>query len=123
VIPTRPVPPAAPPPAAATPRPAWSDARRLADLGQLDAAYGACRRLLGQLGHSADGYSLLGVVEQARGNLDAADDAFRKALYLDPDHVESLTHGALVCDLRGQRERAATLRARLHRIADSGGES
>ncbi|MBX7103883.1 MAG: hypothetical protein K1X57_07370 [Gemmataceae bacterium] len=107
------------PPVVAT----WQAIRQLADSGRLNEACAECRRLLATSGHDAEGYALLGVIEQARGNLDAADDAFRRALYLDPNHTEALTHGALLYEQRGQGDRAASLRERLNRLAVAGGNS
>ena len=90
-------------------------ARRLADAGRLDDALAALR----QAPPSADAYSLLGVVQQARGDRAAAAEAFRKALYLAPDHAEALTHTMLLAAEGGDADRAAALRERLAR---TGGE-
>jgi chemotaxis protein methyltransferase WspC len=90
----------------------------LADAGRLDEALAACEAHLAS-GPSADCFSLLGVIQQARGDRDAAAAAFRKALYLDPDHREALTHAMLQSDREGDTGRAAALRARLAR---TGGE-
>lgn len=94
--------------------PPLAAARRLADANQLDAALAECQRLL-QRGPAADTFSLLGVIQQARGDTAAAAEAFRKALYLDPDHREALTHGALLAEGRGDAARARALRERLAR--------
>ncbi|HKB38540.1 MAG TPA: CheR family methyltransferase [Gemmataceae bacterium] len=94
-------------------------ARLLADAGRLDDALAECRSHLGQTGPSADAYSLLGVIQQARGDREAATDAFRRALYLDPNHREALTHAMLLAAQRGDTGRAAALRERLAR---TGGE-
>jgi chemotaxis protein methyltransferase WspC len=90
-------------------------ARRLADAGQLDDALSA----VAQAGSTADAFSLLGVIQQARGDRAAASTAFRKALYLDPAHREAITHAMLLADQQGDTARAAVLRERLARI---GGE-
>ena len=96
-------------------------ARRLADAGRLDEALAECQAGLGQGDPSADLFGLLGVIQQARGESDAAADAFRKALYLDPDHREALVHVMLLAARRGDTGRAAALRDRLARI-NPGGE-
>jgi chemotaxis protein methyltransferase WspC len=70
-------------------------------------------------GTTADAFSLLGVIQQARGDRAAAVAAFRKALYLDPAHREALTHAMLLADQQGDARRAAVLRERLAR---TGGE-
>ena len=94
-------------------------ARGLADTGRLDDALAECRAHLGRAGPSADAYSLLGVIQQARGDRAAAADALRRALYLDPNHREALTHAMLLAAHGGDAGRAAALRERLTR---SGGE-
>jgi chemotaxis protein methyltransferase WspC len=96
-------------------------ARRLADAGRLDEALAECQSHLKGAGPSADAYSLLGVLQQARGDVGAAAASFRKALYLAPDHREALTHAMLLSALRGDAVQASVLRERLRRI-DSGGE-
>jgi chemotaxis protein methyltransferase WspC len=96
-------------------------ARRLADAGRLDEALAECQSHLRAAGASAEAYSLLGVIQQARGDTGAAAAAFRKALYLAPDHREALTHAMLLAAQRGDVGQAAALRERLKRI-DPGGE-
>src|SRR5262249_2017712 len=90
-------------------------ARTLADAGRLDDALSE----VAQAGSTADAFSLLGVIQQARGDRSAASAAFRKALYLDPAHREALTHALLLPGQRGDADRAAGWRGRLARI---GGE-
>jgi chemotaxis protein methyltransferase WspC len=98
-----------------------AQARRLADAGRLDEALAECQARLRQGRPSADLFGLLGVIQQARGESNAAADAFRKALYLDPDHGEALVHAMLLAVRRGDAGRAAALRDRLARI-NPGGE-
>jgi chemotaxis protein methyltransferase WspC len=100
---------------------ALARARRLADGGRLDEALAECQASIQGGGPSADVYSLLGVIQQARGDRDGAAASFRKALYLDPDHREALTHAMLLSAQRGDAGQAAALRERMKRVA-SGGE-
>jgi chemotaxis protein methyltransferase WspC len=100
---------------------ALARARRLADAGRLEEALAECQSHLQAAGASADAYSLLGVIQQARGEAGAAAAAFRKALYLAPDHREAITHAMLLSAQRGDAAQAAALRERLKRI-DRGGE-
>jgi chemotaxis protein methyltransferase WspC len=90
-------------------------ARTLADAGRLDDALTEVARA----GSTADAFSLLGVIQQARGDRAAAGAAFRKALYLDPAHREALTYAMLLADQLSDAGRAAVLRERLAR---TGGE-
>jgi chemotaxis protein methyltransferase WspC len=116
-----PIPPSPPGPEPLPEEGALARARRLADGGRLDEALAECQAHLEGGGPSADAYSLLGVIQQARGDRDGAAASFRKALYLDPGHREALTHAMLLSAQRGDAGQAALLRGRLQRI-DSGGE-
>jgi len=103
------------PPPPAAPADPLASARELADAGKLDAAIAAYEHAA--LAHtSADGFSLLGLIELARGHPDAAARAFRKALYLDPDHPEALSHMIVLCRQRGETGQADALRRRLARV-------
>jgi chemotaxis protein methyltransferase WspC len=101
--------------------PSLSHARQMADEGRLDDALVVCRNHLTQIGPSADAFSLLGIIHQALGQTSDASDAFRKALYLNPDHHEALTHAMLLSSRIGDETRTAALRDRLTRIG-AGGE-
>jgi chemotaxis protein methyltransferase WspC len=46
----------------------------------------------------------------------AADALYRKALYLDPAHRESLAHLALLLESRGRGEQGACMRTRMRRL-------
>lgn len=113
----------APPPAPPNDRPAppapgtLAAARALADAGHLGAARAVCERLLAASPGHADALALVGVMALATGNTDAAYDAFGKALYLAPDHVEAIGHMIHLCERRGNPVRAAALRARLAKLA------
>jgi chemotaxis protein methyltransferase WspC len=118
-------PPRTQPPEAAEPRPApgaprsgLDELRRQADGGQLDEALAGCRALLDRAGPSADVYSLMGVVLQARGEAEEANRCFQKALYLRPDHREALTHLMLLAQRDGDAPRADLLRRRLERAPE-----
>jgi chemotaxis protein methyltransferase WspC len=80
----------------------------------------ACERLVQAEPQAAAAHALLGVIQMATGNTDAAATAFRRALYLDPNHAEALSHMILVCDRRGEAAQAASLRRRLARAAQEG---
>lgn len=106
-----------PPTIAARPDP-LAQARQLADAGKLAEARVACERILPTSAGNADLHSLIGVIHQAEGRLAEAADAFRRALYLNPDHPEALEHMILISEMRGDASQAAALRRRLVRIAD-----
>ena len=70
-------------------------------------------------GPSAEWYSLLGVIDLAAGRAGDAEASFRRALYLDPDHREALTHLAMLCERRGDAGPASGLRRRLARLPEA----
>jgi chemotaxis protein methyltransferase WspC len=112
----RPAPPAQEPAPAADP---LARARQSADAGRLDEALARCGELLAA-GPSAEVYSLMGVVHQARQERPEAARCFERALYLQPDHAEALEHLMLLYQLQGDGPRAALLRRRLLRCGAGG---
>jgi chemotaxis protein methyltransferase WspC len=115
-----PVPPVASvPPATPAPTPPESPlaaARRLADAGRLPEALAACEVAI-RVGPTPEGYTLQGVLHLAEGRIDAAAEAFRKALYLDPGHVEAIAQMIVLSDRKGDPTQSSILRRRLARIA------
>ena len=95
-------------------------ARSYANAGELELALHECNRHLQQHGPSADAFTLLGVVHRARHETRESGAAFQRALYLQPDHRECLTHLALLCEERGDFSQASLLRGRLHRLVGRG---
>lgn len=91
-------------------------ARELADAGRLGEARAACARLIDRNVADPDIYSLLGVVRLAQGAPEDAAVAFRKALYLDPNHAEAIGHMIVICIGRGDAAQAISLRRRLARL-------
>jgi chemotaxis protein methyltransferase WspC len=71
---------------------------------------------LADQGASADAYCLLGLIREAAGDKAAAAALFRKALYLEPRHAESLGHLALLLERKGDANGARLLRERLRRL-------
>ncbi|MGJ7904829.1 hypothetical protein ACSAMQ_20540, partial [Lysobacter sp. 1R34A] len=66
-------------------------------------------------GPSARALYLLGLIEGAKGRDAAAEDYFRKALYLQPQHEEALMHLALLLETRGDAAGGRVLRLRAQR--------
>ena len=91
--------------------------RTLADAGRLAEARVVCETAARRTGPTATLYGLLGVINLAEGRTDEASEAFRKALYLDPDHVETLTHMIGLCERRGDRVQAEGIRRKLARMS------
>jgi chemotaxis protein methyltransferase WspC len=95
-------------------------ARTLADAGQLAEAATECEELIRGQVDLADAHALLGVIHQAGGRVNQATEALRRALYLEPNHPEALTHMILLYETRGDVAQALTLRKRLQRISQEG---
>lgn len=89
-------------------------ARQLADDGKLDEAVRICHAHLDHQGASVDAYYLLGVIHDAQGN-GQAREFYRKALYLDPNHYESLLQMAFLAEREGDSTTARNLRRRAQR--------
>jgi chemotaxis protein methyltransferase WspC len=95
-------------------------AQRQADGGRLHDALDTCREQLARVGPSADLYSLMGVIHQARQEIDEAVHCYKRALYLDRAHPQALTHLMLLSQERGDGAQADRLRRRLERVAPGG---
>jgi chemotaxis protein methyltransferase WspC len=96
-------------------------ARQLADEGHLQDAAAICERYLGADTDSAQGWYLLGLIRDASGDAGAVD-CYRKALYLKPDHYETLVQMALWLQKNGDSSRARTYKARAERAKRQTGE-
>ena len=69
---------------------------------------------------SADAFCRLGIEHEAQGSADEAEASFRKALYLDPQHHEAVTHLARLVERRGADAEAKVLWSRARRLAAGG---
>ncbi|ALN78851.1 CheR family methyltransferase [Lysobacter antibioticus] len=118
----RPAPSASPVPTVAESAEALLDAaQRLADNGDFDRAAGSCQAYLQAQGPSARALYLLGLIEGAKGRNELAEDYFRKALYLQPQHEETLMHLALLLETRGDAAGGRVLRLRAQRSRRTAG--
>jgi chemotaxis protein methyltransferase WspC len=67
------------------------------------------------VGPSAEAYYLWGLVRDAAGD-EAAMDYYRKALYLEPNHYETLLQMALLLERNGDRAAARAFKRRAERL-------
>ena len=116
---------AAPPPLPSTERGAGmqadlDEAVRLADQGSLVEAATCCEQHVQRYGPSANVFHLLGLVRDAAGNPTDAAKYYRKALYLDPEHHDTLVHFAFLVEQQGDRAGAQVLRNRARRVEQNG---
>lgn len=100
------------------------EALRLADHGHLAEAADLCERHLRAHGPAAQAFYLLGLIREAAGQSGEAEQFWRKTLYLEPKHLEALTHLALLCERNGDQRAAQLLRQRAERAGGraSGGD-
>jgi chemotaxis protein methyltransferase WspC len=96
--------------------PGIEEAGQLADRGELAAATAICERLLAEGAQYPAVYSLLGVISESGGKLEIAEELFRKALFLDPHHYQSLVHMSLLCERHGDIDGSRLYRARAGRV-------
>jgi len=89
-------------------------ARKLADAGKLEEAQRVCEAHVGQFGPVAEAFYLLGLVADARGEARALE-LYRKAIYLEPDHYESLLQLSLLLEKMGDHKGAKSYRRRAER--------
>ena len=95
-------------------------ATRHADRGNFAAAERICVAHLRSHRPSAAVFHLMGLIRDAGGFLTEAAECYRKALYLDHGHRESLFHLALLLEKRGDAASARVLRNRAHRLDKAG---
>jgi chemotaxis protein methyltransferase WspC len=95
------------------------EALRLANAAQFADAAALCERHLSEHGPSVRLFHVLGLVRDAVGDRAGAIAAYRKVLYLDPRHEETLIHLALLLEFDNQTAEAERLRARARRVAQA----
>lgn len=101
---------------AATPNLVIDEAARLADQGHLAEAAKSCEEHMRSHGPSAQAFYLMGLIRDAGGNVPEAALYYRKALYLDQDHQETLIHLAFLLEKQGEIAGARLLRNRMLRV-------
>lgn len=94
----------------------FAEISRLANRGDYAQATVLCERVLRAAPAAAEGHFWLGVIRQAQAQMQKAEESFRKALYLDPAHYQTLVHLALLLESRGEVQNASLLRRRAERL-------
>lgn len=92
----------------------------LADAGRSAEALQECERYLREYSPSADTFYWMGLLNDMASKTDVAQDHYRKALYLNPEHVESLVHLAALLAARGDHDSAKRLQQRASRVSAPG---
>ena len=83
-----------------------------ADKGNFEASLQACVTYIQQFGASAEVYYLQGLIDQALGREEKAEECFKKAIYLQPSHYEALVCLSLLYESRGEFHQAELFRKR-----------
>ncbi len=91
-------------------------AQRLADAGQIAGARSALLIHLAMQPADVCGLYLLGLLESAAGDAEAAERAFVKVLYLDRNHLAAIEQRIGLSERRGQSAQTRELRARAARL-------
>ncbi len=90
-------------------------ARQYVSAGQLEEATQICQAHLHRRSDCAEAYYIMGLVRDAEGD-DGAMDCYRRALYLEPNHYESLLQMAMLSQKNGDHSRAQTFKNRAQRV-------
>jgi chemotaxis protein methyltransferase WspC len=96
--------------------PCLAEAEALANRGRFEEAHRICEEHRKACGDSAEAFHLLGLINDVAGRPGAAVDSYRKALYLEPNRVETLMHLALLIQKSGDAAGARRLRQRAERV-------
>lgn len=87
--------------------------RELANAGRLGDAVEMAERVIEQEAPSAELYCLCGTVQEALKHPRKAEQLYRQALFLEPNHTETLMHLGLLLEVSGRTEAAAVIRRRI----------
>jgi chemotaxis protein methyltransferase WspC len=92
--------------------------QKMADAGDIEEAALLSEKYLRQYGPSAKWYYLLGVIRDSQGKTEEALKFFRKAVYLDPENVESLIQLSLLAERAGNMDTAENYKRRARKIQE-----
>ena len=106
---------ASPPSLAADENASFAAMNALADKGYFEQALAACSVHLERFGPSATVFYRQGLFHDAARRPDAAQEAYRKTLYLEPHHPQALLQLAALLEAAGDVQGAARLRQRMSR--------
>ncbi|MEJ2689735.1 MAG: protein-glutamate O-methyltransferase CheR [Deltaproteobacteria bacterium] len=95
-------------------------ARQLADEGRLKEAQDICQNILQRHGPAAEVYYLLAILHDFLGQLPESVKLLKKALYLLPDHEESLLLLIFMSERLGDKRAAINYKRRLNRLKKRG---
>jgi len=76
-----------------------------------------CEKLVAQSPNNVEANFLMGMIYTSSKSFQRAEEHFEITLLLDPNYYDSLVQLSLLCERKGDRERAAIYRERSFRIA------
>lgn len=93
-------------------------ARQKADQGELEEALVICDNVLDHSAADPQAHFLKGLIFQALGDDEKAEQWLNKTVYLDPNNAEALHYLTFLAEYHGNHSRAEVLRQRMKRIQD-----
>lgn len=93
-------------------------AMQFANQGAFTEALNLCTEHQHLAGPSAASFYLMGLIADAQQNTSHALQLYRKAVYLQPDHVEALTHIAALLAAQGDASGAQLMQRRAQRMKE-----
>ncbi len=95
--------------------PSFEEIREWADRGALSEAAEMLNQLAAAAEPTAEIYCLSGIINEANDRHEVAEQFYRKALFLNPEHTESLLHLSLMLEAAGRHTTARAFYQRLKR--------
>jgi len=92
------------------------EAKKLADIGLFEEARLLCEAYLKENIASSDAYYLIGLIDELKGDFSEAEKHYNKALYIDPCHIETLSHYALLLNRLKRLDDEKVIVERIKRI-------
>lgn len=89
-----------------------------ANQGEFETASSLCKQYQNMVGPSAAGFYLMGLITDAGNDTAGALQLYRKAIYMQPDHVEALTHIAALLAAQGDSAGAQLMQLRAQRAKE-----
>lgn len=89
---------------------------KLADQGKYDEALILCNDYLKKDPESAQGFYLLALIYNSKGESPKAESFLKKAIYLDPNHELALRLSSVLAENRGDQEAVNAFKRRLERV-------
>ena len=90
----------------------------MANNGKIADAIKLCSTYLEHNEKDADANYLMAVLHDADSNILKAEEYLRKAIYLDPEHVNAIIHMAVIAERNGDTKTAERMRLRARRVEE-----